>query len=55
MVASMTSHPYTDGTAKPPRNPASSYMNLPTFPPMKSWMSTGSLDIWLTTLLVLVC
>jgi len=58
MVASMTSarsQPCAKATAKPPTKVTSSWMNLPTFSPMASWMSTVSPDIRPTTSPVLVC
>uniref|UniRef100_A0A0A9EZA4 Uncharacterized protein n=1 Tax=Arundo donax TaxID=35708 RepID=A0A0A9EZA4_ARUDO len=58
MVASMTrvsSQPCANATVKPPAKVTSSWMNLPTFSPMASWMSTVSPDIRPTTSPVLVC
>jgi hypothetical protein len=54
-MMSVRIHPCANATAKPPRNAMSSFMNLPTFLPMESWMSTMSPDIPPMTSSVLVC
>jgi hypothetical protein len=54
-MMSVRIHPCTNATVTPSRNVMSSWMNLPTFPPMESWMSTVLPDIQPMTSPVLLC